>query len=478
MAIYNDSVHFFITDIGSNRGGFAVSGRNNSKALTNDFLRINADSTRVYTSDAVKGFGVRNIVGSNKTSYMQLNPNNYFIGHESGIYNTTGSFNSFLGYQAGKANTVGSRNIFIGYQSGMTNIDGTDNVSIGNQSLFSNSSGYSNTANGYQALYSNTLGYNNNAFGYKALFSNTGTNLDGYNNNAFGTNALYSNTFGHNNNAMGTSALYSNTTGTQNVAIGYQTMYSNTTGWANVAVGNITLYNNITGPSNTALGDQCLYNNSTGGSNVAVGRWSLYYNNGSSNTAVGAIAYFSATPTAYTNSTALGNSAVITGSNMVRVGSNAVTSIGGQVGWTTLSDGRFKTNIKDNVPGLEFITKLKPVTYNVNVNSIDKYLNFPDSLCIGKNYKELSVEVHTGFVAQDVEKVANELGFDFSGVDKPKNEKDYYGLRYAEFTVPLVKAVQELNTENIGLKTIIENQNTRINDLQKQIDELKIIVNK
>ena len=35
------------------------------------------------------------------------------------------------------------------------------------------------------------------------------------------------------------------------------------------------------------------------------------------------------------------------------------------------------------------------------------------------------------------------FGYDFSGVDKPKNDKDFYGLRYAEFTVPLVKAVQE-----------------------------------
>ena len=31
-----------------------------------------------------------------------------------------------------------------------------------------------------------------------------------------------------------------------------------------------------------------------------------------------------------------------------------------------------------------------------------------------------------------------ELGFDFSGVDGPQNEKDAYGLRYAVFVVPLV----------------------------------------
>ena len=53
--------------------------------------------------------------------------------------------------------------------------------------------------------------------------------------------------------------------------------------------------------------------------------------------------------------------------------------------------------------------------------------------------------IYTGFVAQDVEKAAKELNYDFSGVDAAKNDKDLYGLRYAEFVVPLVKAVQELS---------------------------------
>ena len=49
----------------------------------------------------------------------------------------------------------------------------------------------------------------------------------------------------------------------------------------------------------------------------------------------------------------------------------------------------------------------------------------------------------TGFVAQEVEAAAKELGYDFSGIDKPQNDKGQYGLRYAEFVVPLVKAMQE-----------------------------------
>ena len=61
---------------------------------------------------------------------------------------------------------------------------------------------------------------------------------------------------------------------------------------------------------------------------------------------------------------------------------------------------------------------------------------------------------------------AKKAGFTFSGVDVPKNENDYYGLRYAEFTVPLVKAIQELAAQNEEQKKINE-------ALEKEIEELK-----
>jgi hypothetical protein len=70
--------------------------------------------------------------------------------------------------------------------------------------------------------------------------------------------------------------------------------------------------------------------------------------------------------------------------------------------------------------------------------------------------------VYTGLVAQEVETAAKKIGFDFSGVDAPKNTGDTYGLRYDEFVVPLIKAVQELSKEN--------------DELQKQIDELKTLL--
>ena len=56
--------------------------------------------------------------------------------------------------------------------------------------------------------------------------------------------------------------------------------------------------------------------------------------------------------------------------------------------------------------------------------------------------------IYTGFIAQEVEATAKKMNYDFSGVDAPKNDQDFYGLRYSEFVVPLVKAVQELSAIN------------------------------
>ena len=59
-------------------------------------------------------------------------------------------------------------------------------------------------------------------------------------------------------------------------------------------------------------------------------------------------------------------------SNKVVIGNTAVTSIGGYADWTNFSDGRYKRNVKENVPGLAFINKLKPVTYTLDINAIEK----------------------------------------------------------------------------------------------------------
>ena len=73
--------------------------------------------------------------------------------------------------------------------------------------------------------------------------------------------------------------------------------------------------------------------------------------------------------------------------------------------------------------------------------------------------------VHSGFVAQEVEQAALESGFDFSGVDKPATADGLYGLRYEDFVVPLIKAVQEQQRQ-------IETLQKGNVDLNKRIDHL------
>lgn len=73
----------------------------------------------------------------------------------------------------------------------------------------------------------------------------------------------------------------------------------------------------------------------------------------------------------------------------------------------------------------------------------------------------------TGFVAQEVEKAAKETGYDFSGVQRPSNPNKLYSIRYSEFVVPLVKAVQEQQTQIEELKKMILLQQQEIEKLKK-----------
>jgi len=131
--------------------------------------------------------------------------------------------------------------------------------------------------------------------------------------------------------------------------------------------------------------------------------------------------------------------------------------------------------------------KLRPVTYQLDITGISKKLNEGG----GKERDELSKKaivekekaVLTGFVAQEVEKAAKEAGYNFSGVDVPKSENEFYGLRYSEFVVPLVKAMQEQQQTIQSLQQTISTQNSfmghqdkKMVDLQRQLDELKQLI--
>jgi TolA-binding protein len=102
------------------------------------------------------------------------------------------------------------------------------------------------------------------------------------------------------------------------------------------------------------------------------------------------------------------------------------------------------------------------------MNAIADFHKTPDSLRLPESERLKEAEIQSGFIAQEVEAAALSIGYDFHGVDKPQNDTSHYGLRYADFVVPLVKAVQEQQKQ-------IENYELRIENLESEIEKLKTL---
>ncbi len=274
---------------------------------------------------------------------------------------------------------------------------------------------------------------NTNTFvGFQAGIINNPSNvIDGVGNTFLGSVAGHFNSTGFENTAVGYAAGFSTGLGDENTSIGARALYANTSGRFNTAIGNQALGTTVSSEFNTALGFQA----------------GAYHNNGWNNTFLGARTGGNAA--GLYNIVAIGEGTTVTAVSTARLGNSATVSCGGYANWTNVSEGRFKKNIHADVPGLDFILRLQPVTYNLDVTGLSSALHenqgdeWDDQMKTAIADKEKQVQ--TGFIAQDVEKAAIAIGYDFSGVDAPKNEADMYVLRYAEFVVPLVKAVQELN---------------------------------
>lgn len=378
-------------------------------------------------------------------------------------FSSTGLYNAAFGHYALEVNTSGARNAAFGVLALRANTLGQGNTAVGYSALSSNTAGSNNVALGNTALSSNSIGQGNAAVGYAAL----GGNLTGGYNVAFGYNAMQGNKEGAYNVATGGYSMLANNTGYYNVATGYAAMTYNVSGHHNVAVGSGALYTNSGGNENTAIGNFAL-GNSLGDRNTALGFQSLTSNTvGTYNTAVGAFANVGAGN--LTNATAIGYGATVTASNKVRIGNSAVTVIEGQVPFTTPSDGRFKFNIEENVKGLDFIMRLRPVTYQFDVKRFDDHDTMNNDNLQESMYSEALNLRRTGFIAQEVEKAAQEAGFQFSGLTKPSSPDGYYSLSYESFVVPLVKGMQEQQQQ-------IKQQQAQLDELKKENEELRKMI--
>jgi len=498
----------------------------NFKIRTNNVIRMSVTTSgKVAIGNFTPVFKL-DVKGSINTDSL------YRIGGNT-VLSIKGSGNFFAGVNSGFSNTTGFSNTASGNGALFSNTAGNYNTASGGGALYSNNTGTGNTADGLLALNSNVKGNNGVAVGaYSQLYANdiaqswdntntsigyqslrgsiTPANNYGAANTAIGRDALYSNSSGFSNTANGYKSLYSNTEGNYNTANGWNTLYSNSIGEFNVATGGEALYFNTVGSQNTANGYGALTYNENGVNNTANGFSALYINEGGSyNTAGGAEALVSSygwyntangagalnsntsggnnTAIGYnsnvsigqlTNATAVGSLATVNADNKVRIGDADVTVVEGQVAYSWPSDGRFKENVKEDVKGLDFIMKLQPVSYNFNRLKFAQHIRQQLTPGKEKTLVEKSQIRSVGFIAQDVEKIIQQTGFtSFDAVHAPANETDNYSMGYAEFVVPLVKAVQELNedlkSEAGSLKSDLSRIYRENEQLQKENIQIK-----
>ena len=293
--------------------------------------------------------------------------------------------------------------------------DGDSYIHIGNNAgVNANNTGTYFTNIGYAAGRYNSSMNFNVHLGYAA--GNRGTNA--IKNVAIGAYAMYADSgsymTGDNSTSVGHESMYNISSGYNNSGLGYQSFYNLTTGYNNTAIGNFAGDALLTGYNNTYLG------NST-----------------------------DASTTSAINQTMIGYDATGQADNSVTLGNSDVTAIymaedsgatiyagnatfGGDV--TISSDIRLKSNIVSLGSTLSKLLLIDGKSYTMNSDGKDKI----------------------GVLAQEVQEVFPELvGEDTEGM----LTVNYQGL------VPvLINALKE--------------QESKINDQQNQIDELKNLVNR
>ena len=265
------------------------------------------------------------------------------------------------------------------------------------------------------------VGTGNVALGDAALDD---AGLTGNNNVAVGTDALTSNTTASNNTAVGHEAGYSQTTADafgSNTFVGQKAGYS-TTGSRNSFLG-AGAGNAITsGARNTIIGR---YNGNEGGLDIRTSSNNIVLSDGDGNPRVwvssGGNALFQGDVLPQIDAGFAGHSDL--GDPTLRYEDAYVRD-----GVTTGSDEQDKTEITASDLGLDFITRLNPVSYKWNDGS----------------------RTHYGLIAQQLESVIHEVGksnSDFAGIIKnstPVEGRDHtYGIRYQELISPMIKAIQE-----------------------------------
>ena len=276
-------------------------------------------------------------------------------------------------------------------------------------------------------LLAGKIGTTNTGFGVGALSNG----FSAPRNTAIGVNAFFNsfNLSSTDNVAVGWSALdaTSSFVCSQNVAVGANALGSAGSG-SNVSNNNVAIGHNSSqglqsGNDNVSVGQGSLNNAVIVNNCTAIGKNALFSTTASDNTALGHLAGNAITTG--TNNTAIGFNAqvdVATNSNQIRIGNGAISLATTQIPWTTSSDRRLKTNIENSKLGLDFIKKLRPVSY---FRTNDKYK-----------------KTEYGFIAQELELALTKAGDKNNGIIS-KDDAGMFAVRYNDFTPITIKAIQE-----------------------------------
>jgi len=140
------------------------------------------------------------------------------------------------------------------------------------------------------------------------------------------------------------------------------------------------------------------------------------------------------------------------------------TQIWATNGTIQTSDQRLKNTITSSNLGLNFITRLNPVSYKWNEGKRIPTYNDDGKAVMDDNGNVTStsiagVRTHYGLIAQEVKSTLDELGIeDFAGwiLSDLSDSNSEQGLNYGQFISPLIKAIQEQQTTIESLTSRIE----------------------
>ncbi|MFC1898460.1 tail fiber domain-containing protein [Candidatus Cloacimonadota bacterium] len=437
-------------------------------------MNVNGDSLRFYlnalTDESRGGFAISSVGARDGSNFLNLTPDNYFIGYRAGSSTTTGINNTFIGYNCGADNEEGSNNVFLGYESGQDSFAGLQNVFLGYMCGRDNV-GAGNDLGDYNVFIGNKCG-KDNVDGQSNVFigKDCGVgNRDGTYNVFLGSDTAKECRDGNYNVYLGSLSGENNKDGSYNTFLGYNVANRDTTtyntfigfesandhryGMNNVFLGSNSGYQNINGAQNTFIGSDAGESNVNGSANVFLGNEAglnetgsdkLYIEN-TDNTASDALIYgdFAMDELRYNANIGINTAPSFSYGAKINGGSEYALYLSGSGfatgGYIDGSDECWKDNIQDLDNALDIILSLRGVSFNWNSTAYPEY--------------EFEQTPQVGFLAQEVNEILPEI------VKEDGNGN--MGIDYSKLTPVLLEAIKQ--------------QQIQIEELQKHAE---ILMNK